>query len=229
MSSVLGMVDTTERPPLVRFERRGVEDRNESIKQSRYIEKDIDMALVTPAGSRDVMVHTVEEWMKGIRRSVRESRMPQSWLDRYEDQYRRWKEGEELPVDGTPIKGWGIISPAQQKNLIGINVLTVEDLAKLNDEGLRRVGMGAIELKNKAVAWLRTLDDKGGLAMENAVLKSENEALKARVDALSRKLEEIADSSEKSPVADAQVVRASDILDEPAPQKRPVKPVKKGK
>jgi hypothetical protein len=216
---------------LARFERRGEEDRNESIRQKRYIERDVDMALITPAGSRDVMVHVAEDWFRGLQKSVREGRMPQSWLDRYQDQYRRWKEGEELPVDGTPIKGWGIISPAQQKNLIGINVLTVEDLAKLNDEGVRRIGMGGVELKNKAIAWLKTLDDKGGLAMENAVLKTENESLKARVDALAKKLEEFMEVGAKSPVPDAQVVRASDIPDdEPVPKRPQPKPsVKKGK
>jgi hypothetical protein len=206
----MGMVDTTERPPFVRFERRGVEDRNASLDQGRYVEKDVDMALVTPPGSRDIMVHSVEDWMKGLRRGVEESRLPQSWFDRYRAQYESWRKGEELPVNGSPIKGWGVLSPAQQKNLIGLNILTVEDLAALNDEGVRRVGMGGVDLKNKANAWLRQLEDKGLLTQEHAALKAENVALKDQMEALSKQVEMLMQGAK----VQAQAVVTEGFLDD---------------
>jgi hypothetical protein len=204
------MVDTTERPPLVRFERRGIEDRNASLEQGRYMEKDVDVALITPPGSRDVMVHNVDEWFKGLHRSVRESRMPQAWLERYKESYEHWKRGEEIPVNGTPIKGWGVISPAQAKNLIGLNILTVEDLAKLNDEGIRRIGMGGVDLKHKATAWLRQLEDKGMLTQEHAALKAENQALKSQVEALAKQMETFIHSANSQ----AQAPVISSVIDE---------------
>lgn len=208
--SVVGMVDMTERPPFVRFERRGAEDRNASIELGRYVEKDVDVALVTPPGSRDVMVHDVSDWLKNLQRNVAEGRMPEAWFDRYKDQYQRWRQGEELPLDGTPIKGWGVISPAQQKNLIGLNILTVEDLAKLNDEGIRRIGMGGVDLKHKANAWLRQLEDKGLLTQEHAALKAENKTLKDQLDSLTKQVEMLMQSS-KSQV---QAPVTNSILDD---------------
>lgn len=190
--SVLGMVETKERPPLARFERRGVEDRALSAEKDRYMERDEDFALITPPGSRDIFVTTVKEWFDEMKRQVREQRLPEEWYERYQKQYAAWKVGEELPLDGSPIKTWGVISPAQQKNLITLNILTVEDLARLNDEGMRRIGMGAVDLRNKAIAWLKQLDDKGGLTIAHAALKAENEALKTQLDLLSKQVQALA-------------------------------------
>ena len=92
--SVLGMVETTERPPLARFERRGIEDRALSIEKDRYMERDEDFALITPPGSRDVFVTTVKEWFDEMRRQVREKRLPEDWFERYQKQYAAWKAFE---------------------------------------------------------------------------------------------------------------------------------------
>ena len=41
------------RPPHVVYERRAEEDRTASIEQGRYVSRDVDYAIVTPAGSKD--------------------------------------------------------------------------------------------------------------------------------------------------------------------------------
>jgi hypothetical protein len=142
--SVNDLVNREERPAYVQFERRAVEDKPASIREGRYIAKDVDIALVTPAYSKDCMEQKVDQWLSNIDRNLREGRVPQTWVDQWKESLKRWKEGQEMPLNGTPIKGWGVISPAQQATLIGINCRTVEDLAAINDEGIRRVGMGAI-------------------------------------------------------------------------------------
>ena len=116
-------------------------------------------------------------------------RLSAQWAANYEEQYRAWLNGQELPLSGTPIRGWGIISPAQQETLIKMRVMTVEDLAGMNDEGLRRLGMGAYDMKHKAVAWLSQLSDKGPLTLEVAALKAENSLLKSNVDTLTAKVD----------------------------------------
>lgn len=200
--SVLGMVETSERAPFARFERRGMEDRNASILEGRYIERDVDHVLVTPPGSRDVFVTVASEWFADLQKQASDGRIPQAWVDRYQDQYKRFKEGEELPLDGTPIKGWSAISPAQQANLVGLRIYTVEDLAVATDEAIRRIGMGALDLKNKAAAWVRQTEDKGAFTQEFAAMKSENAALKEQIKALSEKVGALAVPEATLPDAD---------------------------
>ncbi len=91
-------------------------------------------------------------------------------------------------MNGTPIRGWGVLSPAQQEAIIHNNVLTVEDLATLNEEGLRRIGMGAVQMKTKASAWVAQLQDKGPLVQEIAAVKSENAVLRTSLESLQRQV-----------------------------------------
>ena len=86
--------------------------------------------------------------------------------------YERWKNGQEMPLNGTPIKTWSAISPAQIKNLIAIGILTVEDLANVNGEGLTRIGMGGQNLKKMATNWLETAADHGPVTLRVTVLGS---------------------------------------------------------
>lgn len=189
--SVGEALDRKERPAYVRFERRPIEDRNASALQGRYIANDVDFALVTPPYSRDVFEQKAVDWLAEMQRQVGFGRLPEEWYDKYVEQFEKWKKGEEIPLNGSAIKGWGVISPAQQEMLVKIGVLTVEDLALVNDEGCRRIGMGGGELRDKAKAWLSQLSDKGPLTQENAALKAENSALKKDILSLRGKVEEL--------------------------------------
>jgi len=236
MSAVGEMIDRKDRPAYVRFERRAIEDKLASQREGRYVSKDVDFALVTPPYSRDVFEQVAGDWLKQMEQEVRNRRLPQEWYERYVQTYERWKKGEEMPLDGTPVKGWGMISPAQQKNLIALNILTVEDLAGVNDEGCRRIGMGASELRDKAKAWLSQTKDKGPLTMENAALKAENRALKTQVESLEGKVASLTERVEAllrggldpqyhfepRVAARDEGITAADII-EPAEQKRPPK------
>ena len=148
--SVGDLTERKERPAYVRFERVAVEDKAASSKEGRYIALDVDMALITPPYSKDVFKIKVSQWFENLKQDLQNGRIREEWIDDYHKQYDRWKKGEEIPLNGTAIKGWGVISPAQQATLIGMQVLTVEDLASMNDEGVKRVGMGGNDLKNQS-------------------------------------------------------------------------------
>ena len=177
--------------PFVRFETLAVEDKAASLAAGHYVARDVDVALITPPYSKDVFKQKVGAWFDQLRADVKNRRIPDDWVDKYIRMYEAFKKGQELPIDGTPIKSWGVISPAQQKTLIAMHILTVEDLAKVNDEGLKRIGMGAADLKNKANAWLRQLKKAGSVAIEFAAIKNENEQLIVTVAALEKKVEEL--------------------------------------
>jgi hypothetical protein len=204
--------------PYVRFERIAVEDAAATRESGHYVAKDVDMANVTPPYSKDVMKYKVLNWLEQLKVDAMNARIPPEWVEKYKSSYEAWKRGQELPLDGFPIKGWGICSPAQQETLIKLHILTVEQLAAANDEGLRRIGMGAVDLRNKAQAWLKQLDKAGKPAIEIAALKRENDSLKASVSTLENRIEELSRLVEQSGIFNANhapktaAINANDLL-----------------
>lgn len=180
-----------DRPAFVRFERRPVEDREATNREGRYITKDADFALITPPYSKDCVEHEVSQWLINLKANVRGDRIPLKWFEQYEELYKRWQNGQEMPLYGTPIKGWPILSPAQQENLISMKVMTVEDLAQANDEGLRRMGMGGGDMREKARNWLNSAKDNGVVTMQMASLEADNKALRESVKSMSESMAEL--------------------------------------
>ena len=124
-----------------------------------------------------------------------------------------------MPVNGTPIKGWGVISPAQQATIIGINCRTVEDLAQINDEGIRRIGMGAIELRDKARNWLVSMNDHGSVSVKMAALEQENRSLKSSMETMAKQIDALKTMLPNTPQYvphETSEITASDLLEEVA-------------
>ena len=224
--SVGDVSERKERPPYVKFERRAVEDVAATVREGRYVAKDVDFALIHPPYSKDCVEQKVSTWLENTKKNVRDGRIPEQWFDAWKDGYEKWKNGQEIPLDGTPIKGWGIISPAQQEMLIRINCMTVEDLARVNDEGLRRIGMGALDLRNKAKNWLQTVTDHGPLTIKMSALEKENSVLQSQVEMLIKQVEALSKNSEKSyqPAqtfhVEREAITASDLLEEESIEKQ---------
>jgi hypothetical protein len=187
--SVGDLVERTERPPMVRFKREAVDDPKATAENGRYTSRDVDYAHVTPPYSKDLFIAKVETWFRNQEMNVKNGRIPPEWLYHWKKAYEAFKNGEELPLNGTPIKTWNAISPAHIKNLIAINILTVEDLAGCNDQGLQRIGMGARDLVAKAKNWLSTSNDVGKATQKITALEKELNAMKLDNESLREKIE----------------------------------------
>ena len=161
-----------ERPPYVSFERRPVEDRNASIEAGRYIARDVDFVIITRAGSRDTVEKDAKAWLQEIEEKSRKGRVPPEWAKHFNSAYEFWLKGESAPESGTPIKGWGVISPAMQDTLLKSGIRTVEDLAMSGQAELQTVGMGALSLKQKAQTWLDLAKDRGTVTEEMLALQT---------------------------------------------------------
>lgn len=214
MTIAQDLLNRKERPAYVKFVREAIQDPVASRDRGMYVARDIDIACITPPYSRDVMKFEVKTWFEQMRTDVINGRMPEDWEQQYHAKYDAWKKGEELPLDGVPIKGWAVASPAQQETLLRMGILTVEDLAAVNDEGLRRIGMGGIDLKNKAVAWLQAAKDKGPLTQEVAAVKAENQRLETELVALRSKFDEVMAALRVQNPALAQSAVAPSMVDE---------------
>lgn len=224
MSVVGAVADRSDRPALVRFVRRAVENKKESLAQGKFVAKDVDFALITPPYSKDCIEMKVDQWKMNMEQDARAGRLPTEWRDHYLKAFEAWQNGQEMPPNGTPIRGWGTLSPAQQEMLIRINILTIEDLAGVNDEGMRRIGMGSLDLKRKATAWLEQMKDKGPLTEKMAAIQAENDSLKTQVDLLREKVDQLLARAPQEHVSVAvqrdEAITADDILPESEPVKR---------
>lgn len=167
------------RPPYVTFERKPEEDRSDFVEGAPMKFKDVDYAYITPIGSKDRIERRVSEWFPQLLQQIREGRAEQSWYDAYKATYEAWKNDQEPPVNGTSIKAWPVLSPAQVKSLVALRILAVEDLAEANEETLSRIGMGSRSLKLQAIDWLKSKEKDGvsSLIQQVSAMRLQLEAL----------------------------------------------------
>lgn len=177
------------RPPYVMWEIRQVEDRAASVEAGRYVAKDVDFAVITRPGSRDTQDEVAETWLKKIEERSRKGEIPANWHAAFKESYEFWKKGQEAPISGTPIKGWGVLSPAAQKDLLHAGIRTVEDLAEFSDSELSAIGIGALSYKQKAKAFLLAAKDVGQAAEKIAAQQKQIEELSELVRKLGVELE----------------------------------------
>ncbi|UEP43145.1 hypothetical protein [Burkholderia sp. B21-005] len=177
--------------PHIRFETRPIEDRAASIEAGRKVYVDIDWVIITPPGGKDVREDHAEAWLAKIKAQSEVGQYDFEWVDAFKKMYAMYKEGKELPEDGTPLRMCTtLFSPAEIANCLGVNIRTLEDLAGATEEALGRLGMGARALKTRAQTALNTGDGKEA-AMRVEALEVENSSLKERVADLTAVVNEL--------------------------------------
>lgn len=192
-SSVL----TSKDMPHVKFDVDTIEDVQRTKEDGVMRFKDQHYAIVTPPGGKSNNIYKVEAFFKQMKEELKAGRVLPEWIKHWEASYDLYKKGQEIPLEGTPIRGWKLMSGSQQEECIRFNILTVEQLANLTDEGMRNVGMGALQLKRRAQAWLAQNEEKEGGAVKLTALQRENDTLKETVENLSKKVEFLASQLEK--------------------------------
>jgi len=172
------------RPPFVEFKRIAVHDKLKSQELGRRVTKDVDYAFIMQPGSKDQVERVATDWLNMLKiKAVNGAAdaYPQEWIDGFHNKFKAWKEGQDIPLDGTSVKEWPVLSPAQAENFISIRVLTIEDVAAMTEDAMRGYGMGGRELREKAREWLK------GQSSVNA----ENEALKRQIAELTERLSQL--------------------------------------
>lgn len=177
--------------PYVTFETKTIEDHVETRRQNKPIFKDQHYARITPPGSRDVQLEKLPNWWNKLDVEYRSGRVLSQWIDKWKSDFKKYEQGLEIPEDGTPIRGWNLISGAQQETLIRMNIRTVDALANIGAEAMAYIGMGAVELKRRAQSWIQQNQEKAPLSIEMAAIKGENDVLKATVLNLTDKVAEL--------------------------------------
>lgn len=187
---MVGISQAPARPPYVEFKRIAKEDPRASVEAGYRKTKDIDMAFIMQPGSKDVVEKDAKAWLESIKNkllSQSQDAMPQEWVDGFHKKYEAWKAGHEAPLNGTSVKEWPLLSPAQAENFISIRVVTIEDVAAMTEECMGRFGIGGRELREKAREWLKGKEIASSVMQENAELKAKLAALEKRLSELEEK------------------------------------------
>ena len=241
-----------DRPPMLRFERRAVEDRHVTTETGRHGWKDQIIVHVKSLGDvktevpyvvwEEIYVPTFEtvmvrkavpikvrlqdkdgsfreteikeerdeaeeratytkeekwEWFEQLDENLRAGRISQNYRDHCRKAFDVWRQKGEMPIDGTPIVTWNMISPAQQKQLLECDINTIEKAAEMTEDTMEQVGMGSRDIKRKAMAFVGadTAPEKqaADIVDLNTRLESErerNSSLEAKVADLEAMIQE---------------------------------------
>lgn len=145
-----------DRPPYIRFEKRAIATAEIDKVSGLPVTVDVDMVFVTSPGSKDEWEGIAKDWFDRKAQEARAlpPRFNPQWLQAFKDAYAAWQRDEEPPVMGTHISKWPGLSKAQFETLRHARVLTIEDVAAMNEDTMMRVGMGARSLKQRAENFL---------------------------------------------------------------------------
>lgn len=162
------------RPPFVEFKTIAKDDRIASEEKGFRVTRDVDFAFIMQAGSKDCVEKEAAAWLASIKQKLvsgSPDAYPQEWVDSFHKKYAAWKEGQDAPVNGTSVREWPLLSPAQAQNFIALGMPAIEDVAAMTEEAMQRFGMGARVLRDKAREWLQGKDVAAAVMEENNALK----------------------------------------------------------
>lgn len=128
---------------LVKFFIKQKQDKAASLEEGRPIFKDVEYIDIKVPGNRS----------GGACR-------PANFQDkqRFPRHYAAFQQRKEMPLEGTPLGEWPLMSRSQVEELSFHNVKTVEQLIQMSD-GLASQFMGMNGLKQKAKMWLEQSED----------------------------------------------------------------------
>lgn len=152
-----------------------VELKAESEKSGRPIFKDIPFIRITiPGDTNNIIERKLSEEDK--------RKYPLAWAD--------YQRGEAQGFIGTPLEQWPQITRAQVKEAKYFECHTVEQLAGLSDSHCQKLGMGFMELREKAKVYLGIAASTAAAtaqALENEKLRQEMAELRATISEISEK------------------------------------------
>lgn len=148
----------------IRFELVGEMDEKASAEQGRPVFVDREYIEIRSPNDPFGIVHRlVEEKDKRL----------------YPQLYRAWKEGASEALTGTPLKEWAPIAKSQAELLAFRGIRTVEQFIEVSDDGCHHLGHGFLDLRNKAMAWMRKAEDASATTKMAAELQAKDSRIRA--------------------------------------------------
>jgi hypothetical protein len=162
-----------------RFFMEAVADPEQTKVQGRPIHREVECVEIIIAGDKSSSV---------VKRVTDDHR------NRWPQHYSQFRRGVEQCADGVPLEQWPVMTTARVRDLKALGILTVEHVAALDENAIKRLGMGARALVDQAKAYIAAAKDgavTARLAAENAQLKAQLDAVAASNADLKGKLDTI--------------------------------------
>jgi hypothetical protein len=171
---------------VVRFFIHPVENGTKSLVEGRPIYDDVEHCEIRVPGSRQYLGHypaTADaDWV--INPTTGEQRR-RTYAERFAKQYQQFKSGATQTKSGTPLDHAPFLTEGKRAELRALSVLTVEQLALIDGQELKNLGVNGRTLKNSAQEYLS--DAKR--SAPSGVLLAELEAMRAKNQILEEDLE----------------------------------------
>jgi hypothetical protein len=137
-----------------------------------YKHAELDAAASKAAGRKIFAEHVYVRIMAPANRlNVIECRATDEYKLRFARQYAQFLQGVEQLSVGTPLSELPSLSAAQVLELKALKVDTVEQLANLPDTTVQLLGVGGMELKRRAAAFIMRAQSNDALAAQNQDLQ----------------------------------------------------------
>lgn len=143
-------------------------DPEKTLAEGKNVYRDVEWCTITPAGANPKTV---------INREVDES-----IKRRFAAQYQAFKENREAEVEGTDLRNWPIITPAQVQTCRSLRIFSVEQLAETDEATIKVLGQGGYILKKNAADWTNAANEGAGkLVKQIEALTQERDDLKSKL------------------------------------------------
>jgi hypothetical protein len=103
-----------------------------------------------------------------------------SYAERFAKQYRQFREKSTQTISGTPLDHAPFLTPSRRIELSALGVYTLEQLARIDGQELKNIGVGGRDEKNRAIEMIETSRQGAShakLAMELEAERSKNQIL----------------------------------------------------
>lgn len=88
---------------------------------------------------------------------VTQTKRPRTYMEKYAPEYQAFKAGNAMLASGTPLEEAPFLTEGKRLELKhGLKIFTVEQLANLDGTGLKAMGIGGRDLKDRAIAYLES-------------------------------------------------------------------------
>lgn len=139
----------------VEFFMEAVENKRKSEAEKRPIFDDVEMVrIIIPGDTKRKPVFRAHEM-----HYVPAEKRQMTYAERFPGQYKAFRENIEDFVSGTPLSELPFLTVARRAEMKHLGIVTVEQLAGLQDNNMKKLGMDGRGIVEKAKAYLAAAKD----------------------------------------------------------------------